>query len=252
MNAELLEKLKAELKKLEDIDNELVKEVLSNVNTVFAEIESTPSVEEEQKVIVEETTEEATEEINEEEDTETTLDQTQEEVENDSDSKTEEQEEKEEVLEESKEFENKFAIELSAEVADKLQIAAIELEKSSNEIKIKDEIIELYKTQITELKEKISAFEKEKSIELKKRFDEKAGKLIELYANLGIKKDAKEIELNFTESQIDKLIKDLSIVELQKKEKRQTSVNQSFELKNGEQVSQKKSSAKILFEALGM
>lgn len=212
----LLKKVKDVLDKIKDVDNDIVKEAYGELNEFISSIKIEEPEAKEEKVAEEPKAEENSEEE------ETTTEDESTEEENSEESSTETKEDTEDL----KQQENKKTEqELSIKVAKKLEEAAIELNA-------KTEIIEGYKAKITELSEELSKYKEKEALELKAIFDKKANRLIELYSKLNIKKTFKEIELNFSESQVDKLIKDLEVMQsnINKPIKRQTIVNPGLEL----------------------
>ena len=216
---EFMEKIQTALNKLKGVENDIVKEVYEELNGYIAEVSKLePEVTEEK----EEAKEEKSEEESKEEVAEETKEEEAEEVKEEP--KAEEVEAKveaEPVVEEAvAEPVEEAEKELNAEVIVRLKEAAIELDA-------KQEIINGYKAKVVELEANLEIYRNKEKIELKARYDIKAMKLVESYKKLNIEKSQSEIELNYSEEQIDKLTKDLEAVSanVSKPVKRQTSVS---------------------------
>ena len=281
---EILKKVQSELDKLSEVEDEKVKEVVANVNSILSEMitdkaeeaEETPEKEEKEKEDEEESkeddkadekpveeskeeaeaVEEKTEEVKEEK-----SEEAKEEEKPAEESKEEPKEEvKEEKVEEAPKEEASEAVaedkELSADVSKSLKDAAIELSNNEKIILEKEEVITVLNKQITELNGELSKYKESETLELAQQFENKVNRLVGLYEMLGIKKTVVELKDNFDEGQIDKLVIDLSALTKNKesevsKPTRQTQVSQPLELKY--QNKQKKEhtaadSAKALFD----
>jgi len=273
----ILEEMKAELEKLSTVKNKVVKEALTVLNEKVLKLEEIKIPEEatEKKVEEKEESEEKdeSEESTEETDVEAKEDAT-EEVKDESEEKEEsdveenaEEDSKEEVAKDEKPVESEkkddvqlnaepvdksMAIELSKEVAGKLEEASIELNKLHKEIDAKTDIIDGYKNKIIELQKEIKTYKETEQLELDKQFDMKSTRLIELYSKLKVSKTKDDFQ-NFSEDQLDKLIIDLSAMQNSvSRPVRQTVVSASLELDNYNKIEKKKEltaadTAKTLF-----
>ena len=257
---ELVKNIRAELAKLKDVEDEKVKEIYTNLTSYVEKLdkpvdeksEDSKKVEdkkEEEKV--EESKEEKKEEKKEESEKETEKEPKTEEKPVKEEVKEEPKEEVKEVPEENSEEIKKEEVQLSKKVSEKLNEAALELQKFDQELKVKEEVISTQKQQIVKLSAQLKKYHDIEKIELEKKYDVKINQLIELYNNIGIKKEAVELKSNFNEEQINTLIIDLSaVIPAQKmisKPKRLTEV--SLEL-NNKQIERKLNSsdtAKMLF-----
>lgn len=155
-------------------------------------------------------------------------------------------------------------VQLSMEVATKLREAALELDskekalvdiKSAMELqlKVRDEIINGYKTKIMELSsnnkivnDELDVYKKKEELELKRQKNQLTLDLIELYANLNITKTKGELEV-FGLSQLVELRKALEVT----LEKKNTPVRETVN-SHSKTVKQPKTenSAKDTFEGL--
>ena len=281
---EILKKVQSELDKLSEVEDEKVKEVVANVNSILSEMitdkaeeaEETPEKEEKEKEDEEESkeddkadekpveeskeeaeaVEEKTEEVKEEK-----SEEAKEEEKPAEESKEEPKEEvKEEKVEEAPKEEASEAVaedkELSADVSKSLKDAAIELSNNEKIILEKEEVITVLNKQITELNGELSKYKESETLELAQQFENKVNRLVGLYEMLGIKKTVVELKDNFDEGQIDKLVIDLSALTKNKesevsKPTRQTQVSQPLELKYSNKQKKEHTaadSAKALFD----
>lgn len=244
---------KAELKKLEGVEDEKVKEVLTGLNDYIAKIEPTEEPKEEPKEDEAKSEEETTESSDESEEK---ADEPKEEGEeateevkedgnaqnegNDDEGKSEEGQPKGDSEDTdgssttpvNEEVDAKEG-ELSAKVSAKLDEAAIELNRMEKDLQAKDEVIAGYQAKIAELEADLKVYKDAEAQELANKFDAKVDKLVELYANIGIKKDPVELKNTFNEEQIDKMTIDLSAIGIKKPVnagKRETTVSPDLEL----------------------
>ena len=244
---DIIKKVKEELDKLRDVDNDKVKEVITGLDKYVASLDL-PAEETTEEVEAEETTEE-TEKAKEEEteaETEETKEETEEETTEEEEKAEEEPEAKDEEeakdgkeeaepVEETKEEPNveESEKELSMEVSEKLKEAAVEMGRFEKELKAKDEVIGAHKAKITELNKELDVYKEQEQIELEKMRALKLNRLVELYKDLGIKKDIAELKKEFSQEQINKLIIDLSAVNnvrVEKKSVRETKLSPELEL----------------------
>lgn len=246
---EYIKKIETELAKLRNIDNKQVKEVYTNVELILSDM----------KPVDKEVEKEEVEDKKEEEKPTTKDEKSEDKPEKETESEEKSEEPKEEVKEESKEVkeETNSKKELNLKVSEKLSEAAIELSKFEKDIKAKEEVIEAYKIQVTELSVELETYKEVERIELQAKFDIKVNTLIELYNNLGIKKESSEIKTNFNEEQIDKLTIDLSAmlpkkVETKTSAKRLTPVSVDLELSKHTKKSKKLSDADIAQTLFGI
>lgn len=203
---ELIEKVKAELDKLKDIEDDKVKEIYSTLSElVSVEISSESSSEEntEESATTEtESTEESTEENsveknNEEESAEVTTEKS---------GQNNDENEKISTEEGTPASEQ----ELSYQVVKKLDEAAIELKKYEDIVASKEEIILVQNQKIVELTAELDKYKETENKIKEDALNTKIDSLVELYAAIGMKKDAIELKANFNESQIDNLIIDMT------------------------------------------
>ena len=241
---EIIDFVKTELEKIKDVEDERVKNVVSTVEDYIKKIELPTDNE---KKTEEDNEEDDKEDNNEEEKTAEETTEKEEEKSGDSEEGTEQKktdveetsenagEEKKEPAEKNTEDINK---ELSKAIAEKLNESALELKKLNDELdnakkdlKAKEELISVYKNKVVELEKDLKVYKDAEALELKKAYNKKVNTLIELFKDLGIKKTEEEINSNFNESQIDKLISDLSVVKSpSNKYVRSTKVSQEMEL----------------------
>jgi len=240
---ELMEKIQVALDKLKDVDNDIVKAVYEELNGYIAEVSKLePEVTEEKKdeeVVEDEKSEDAAE-TEETEVTEEANEEVTEEVKEEPKAEEAEAEAvEEEIVTEPVDTVEK---ELNAEVIVKLKEASIELDA-------KQEIINGYKNKIVELETTLETYRNKEKLELKARYDTKAVKLVELYKRLNIDKSQSEIELNYSEEQIDKLTKDLEAVSanVSKPIQRQTSVSLELGSNKEKEITARERAEMLLF-----
>ncbi len=253
---ELFDKIKVEVSKLKDIDNEAVQKVyakLSEYVKVDAKEDAPKEKESEEKSKEEKPTESQEEDKVESEVKDTDKAEPEEKKE---EVKVEEKKEepKEDVSKKAEEAEQKVESELSAEVSNKLKEAALELGRLEKNITAKEEVIKIQKSKMIELEAELSKYKKIEELELQKKVDLKINKLVELYNGLGMKKDAETIKLAFDEKQVDQLIIDLSAMKPSVSERavRKTRLSSELELskfaaKPIEQAPSDKEQANALF-----
>ncbi len=252
---ELVKNIRAELDKLKDIKDEKVKTIYDNLTSYVEKLEPKIPKEDTGDNVDDEEAEEVVKEKKDDKETEAEAEETPKEEETAEEVK--EEPAKETPEEPSEEVEEKVdkvtEKELSMEVSSKLKDAAIELQKFEADNKAKDEVIIAYKSQVTELTAQLEAYHNAERLELEKMYDNKVNMLIELYSNLKITKTVDEIKSNFKEEQVDKLIVDLSAMQIPKvqaKARRLTQVSLELNENMPQKISKKLTSAdsaKLLF-----
>ena len=235
--------IKQELAKLKGAEEKSIQAFYEQATTLVKDLTSKPAEgEEDKKEEPKKESEEKPKEEKKEEKSETI--EKKEEAEEKVDGKEEKVDEKpeevksEEVKEAEKKVEDKKESELSRDVSAKLKEAALELDRQSELLTVKD-------VKIAELSAELKKYKDAEQLELEKAYDIKVGSLVELYASLNIKKDSLELKENFNEEQIDKLIIDLSAMQPTKViskpvVRRQTTVSADLELNRSNNTSKEK------------